>query len=263
MRCRVGLRLSLFLGACALYTGYHSHHVYSDEGSALLPVLTMLVLYLPAAGATVRWLGGGLAMRLLGALAVAAVVLESVAVLTGVPYGEFSYGDGLGPKILGVTPWTVGLVWPVLVLGALAVASRMNRRPSLLALSIALFVVFDLVIDPGAVALGLWAWSSPGAYFGVPLSNYLGWAVAGGLGALVIVAVLGPDRSRFQKIPSQLALAALLHILFFAAVCLAHDRFAPSILGLSVVAASAIALTLRRSTVEIPPRLQPGHQRSQ
>ena len=35
--------------------------------------------------------------------------------------------------------------------------------------------------DPQMVAWGLWLWDRPGAYFGIPLSNYLGWFLVSGL----------------------------------------------------------------------------------
>ena len=39
-------------------------------------------------------------------------------------------------------------------------------------------VVFDLFIDPVAVAAGYWVWFKPGSvYYGIPLLNYVGWFV--------------------------------------------------------------------------------------
>ena len=34
---------------------------------------------------------------------------------------------------------------------------------------------WDLVMDPMMVAGGHWVWEEPGAYFGIPLQNYVGW----------------------------------------------------------------------------------------
>ena len=34
---------------------------------------------------------------------------------------------------------------------------------------------WDLAMDPMMVAGGHWVWEQPGAYFGIPLQNYLGW----------------------------------------------------------------------------------------
>jgi Carotenoid biosynthesis protein len=45
-------------------------------------------------------------------------------------------------------------------------------------LTAVLAVVFDLFIDPVAVAAGYWVWFKPGSiYYGIPLLNYVGWFV--------------------------------------------------------------------------------------
>ena len=37
-------------------------------------------------------------------------------------------------------------------------------------------VMWDLTVDPISSTLqGLWVWTTPGAYFGVPISNFFGW----------------------------------------------------------------------------------------
>jgi len=36
----------------------------------------------------------------------------------------------------------------------------------------------DLVLDPGAVALGFWSYAAGGVYYGVPVQNYLGWILS-------------------------------------------------------------------------------------
>jgi putative membrane protein len=45
-------------------------------------------------------------------------------------------------------------------------------------LTAAFAMVFDLFIDPLAVAAGYWIWFKPGSvYYGIPLLNYVGWFV--------------------------------------------------------------------------------------
>jgi putative membrane protein len=52
----------------------------------------------------------------------------------------------------------------------------------------------DVVLDPGAVALGFWTYDPAGPFYGVPWSNYAGWVVS----ATVAVGLLdwGYDRRR-------------------------------------------------------------------
>ncbi|MFW6435826.1 MAG: carotenoid biosynthesis protein, partial [Halovenus sp.] len=49
----------------------------------------------------------------------------------------------------------------------------------------AMVIAIDLVLDPGAVALGFWVFES-GAYYGVPAINYAGWV----LSAVVATALI-------------------------------------------------------------------------
>lgn len=121
------------------------------------------------------------------ALAVVALVaytyaVEFVGVATGWPYGEFRYGVDLGPMVFGAVPLGLPVFFPplaldayLLVLAAAPTASRAAR----VAASVAVLIAIDLVLDPGAVALGFWEYAAPGAYYGVPASNYAGWLASG------------------------------------------------------------------------------------
>jgi putative membrane protein len=39
------------------------------------------------------------------------------------------------------------------------------------------FTAWDLFLDPQMVGWRLWVWEQKGRYFGIPLLNYLGWAL--------------------------------------------------------------------------------------
>lgn len=44
------------------------------------------------------------------------------------------------------------------------------------AMIIAVYAAITVILDPGASTVGhLWIWENGGGYFGVPLTNYLGW----------------------------------------------------------------------------------------
>ena len=49
---------------------------------------------------------------------------------------------------------------------------------------------WDLFLDPQMVAWGLWAWSSPAGFFGIPWNNYLGWLLVSAL----ITAIIRPNQ---------------------------------------------------------------------
>ena len=67
-----------------------------------------------------------------------------------------------------------------------------------------LFVCLDIIIDPVALRGGRWflgkiyGYKYPGAYFGIPLSNFIGWLI---VGYLMVWAFQGIDRMLEQKNP--------------------------------------------------------------
>lgn len=127
----------------------------------------------------------------IGLLVVYAYGIEFLGVYTGVPYGEFSYGVDLGPMLFGEVPLGLPLFFLPLVVNSyllcLLLAGRHARRTAVrLPVVIATVLAIDLVLDPGAVAIGFWTYVGGGAYYGVPWSNYAGWV----LSATVSVVVL-------------------------------------------------------------------------
>ena len=131
-----------------------------------------------------------------GALTLYAYGIEFLGVHTGVPYGEFFYGVDLGPIVggvpLGLPVFFVPLVMNSYLLCLLLLGERAARAGVRLLAVIATVLTMDVVLDPGAVALGFWVYPGGGAFYGVPLSNYAGWV----LSATVAVVALdwGYDR---------------------------------------------------------------------
>lgn len=124
------------------------------------------------------------------ALALYAYGIEYVGVRTGLPYGEFFYGVDLGPTLggvpVGLPVFFLPLVMNAYLLCLLLLGERARSRAVRLLAVVAAVVAMDVVLDPGAVALGFWVYSEGGAFYGVPPSNYAGWL----LSATVAVAVL-------------------------------------------------------------------------
>jgi putative membrane protein len=109
--------------------------------------------------------------------------IEYVGVLTGFPYGSFEYGVELGPMLLDTVPLGLPVFFFPLVVNAyllclLLLGPRAERTLVRLASVIGVVLLMDLVLDPGAVALTFWQYDPPGAYYGVPWSNYAGWVLS-------------------------------------------------------------------------------------
>ena len=112
-------------------------------------------------------------------------VIENVGVATGFPFGRYRFLELMGPKI-GDVPLLLGLAyigmayvsWMLarMILDA-GVAGRSSRSIIVLPLLASLIMTtWDVAQDPvWSTILHGWIWYEGGAWFGVPLSNYLGW----------------------------------------------------------------------------------------
>ncbi len=100
------------------------------------------------------------------------VAVEWLGKTTGVPFGEYHY-TAPGPNLFGV-PLLVPLGWWAFTLVALSLPKRNKLFLAPLAL-----VAWDLGLDPLMVSKEFWSFQSSGIYFGVPLSNFVGWYVSG------------------------------------------------------------------------------------
>ncbi len=109
---------------------------------------------------------------------------EFIGSSTGIPFGKYQYTDLLQPQLAGV-PLLIPLAWMMMLPPAWAIARTIlgesRSRWGFVLLSALAFTTWDLFLDPQMVGWGFWVWESPGAYFGIPLSNYLGWIVVSAL----------------------------------------------------------------------------------
>jgi len=171
-------------------------------------VFAFLLLHLVGATALLGWRRAGAFTLITWGVALAA---EHSSIRTGIPFGWYYYisrtadqelwiagvpfFDSLSFSFLLVASY--GLAWFLLAGGRAVEAppvgparkvARSSPRPGRaqhLALSSSLFVLIDVVIDPVALRGDRWflgqiyGYPEPGVYFGVPLTNFLGWGVVG------------------------------------------------------------------------------------
>ncbi len=110
---------------------------------------------------------------------------ENLSIMTGFPFGWYHYSDALGPKLflvpLLIGPAYFGMGYLSWALARAILGDENARLDGLRAFAtpvIASFIMvsWDLTIDPIASTInGSWVWHNGGSYFGVPVSNFLGW----------------------------------------------------------------------------------------
>ncbi|EIA09141.1 carotenoid biosynthesis protein [Flavobacterium frigoris] len=98
-------------------------------------------------------------------------IIEVVGVKTGLIFGKYSYGDGLGYKFLNV-PLVISINWAMLICAGIKVVSRIfTNKITVLIVAALLVTLIDLLIEQVAPKLNFWQFEG-----GLPdLQNYLSW----------------------------------------------------------------------------------------
>ncbi len=150
-----------------------------------------VIMAIPSLFFFYRWTGWRTTLLVFVILVCLVTFIEGVGVLTGFPYGSFYYTDMTGIKLFEVVPWTIAFAFIPLLFGALGIITYYVNAPWKVILLTALYLVLiDLVLDPVFVHLGIWVWITPGIYYGVPLSNFIGWFATGLITTSVLLAPL-------------------------------------------------------------------------
>ena len=140
-------------------------------------------------------------------------VIENVGVMTGFPFGHYYFTDRMGPKLfhvpvlLGLAYLGIGyLSWAV----ALLILGNLNsRRPvdgfRVVALPLVasfVMVAWDFSQDPAWSTIErCWIWPHGGAYFGVPITNFLGWYLTVYICYQLFALYLNRNHVNFNSLP--------------------------------------------------------------
>jgi uncharacterized membrane protein len=155
-----------------------------------VPTLTIVALQVLAAG-LFALVHGALTYRPRGILAfvglsvVVGAFFESLSLRTGFPFGHYYFTGVMGPQLfhlpillvlayigMGYASWVLGFA----ILGNMGRPVCGRQVFTLPLICSFIMVAWDLALDPvwANVAVA-WVWKDGGPFFGVPVSNFLGW----------------------------------------------------------------------------------------
>jgi len=186
---------------------------------------------------------------------------ELMGTTTGIPFGAYQYTTLLGYRIAGHVPFPIPLSWFFMIYSALAISSRVlpardELRIRVLWAAVAglILTAWDVAMDPAmSNATKHWVWDTSGVYFGMPLTNWLGWWGTGSLIAFAMLAITPPTLWRravsMTRLP--LALYAINGVLPIA-LCARHGLWGAAALGalaMGVPLVLAVRAPLRRDPI--------------
>ena len=131
--------------------------------------------------------------------------VEVIGVNTGILFGEYTYGEALGFKVLN-TPLMIGVNWILLSISIFSVSNFFLKKkwPTILLASV-LMVLMDVLIEPVAISLDFWSWAA----VDIPLQNYVMWFIV----SLIMNTIISFNR---PKLDYRISFGLLLsQVLFF------------------------------------------------
>ena len=161
---------------------------------------------------------------------------------TGYPFGAYEYTEHLGTKVLGRVPFSIPLSWFALGLTSYLLAYRVLDRLGVqgrawapIALGVWFLVVWDLVLDPAmaheSLPIRFWVWHRTGPYFGMPVTNFVGWAMTGTAFIAISRAIWGWDPEP-RRLPARFLVAMYaINISFAVALSSAVGLWIPIVLA--------------------------------
>jgi len=192
---------------------------------------------------------------LLATLGIAVIggALSALGVKTGLPFGQFLFGSGMGTEIFKTLPWAMPLIWVVVILNSRGVA-RLILRPwrktraygfRVIGITALLVLLFVIALDPFASRVKhFWLWvptTLPVTWQGASLINFFAWTFIALLILLVITPVLIIKKPRLKSGPDIHPLCLWLGcILLFGIGCAVNRIWLPVFVDAAIGVGTAI-----------------------
>ncbi len=197
---------------------------------------------------------------------VVSLASELLGTYTGLPFGVYGYTSLLGYKILDLVPFNIPTSWFFMLYASLAICGRLLKAKDdstsrwYWALMAGLVLTaWDVSMDPAMVKTQHWIWDIPDLssasafsqfigremFYGMPLTNWLGWLLTGVIVARLMLAIVPPSVWARNVAPSKFPLVLYgVNGLLPIAICLRQDMPWAGVLGF-IAMALPLGLALR------------------
>lgn len=188
---------------------------------------------------------------------------ELAGTSTGLPFGAYSYSDQLGYKIASLVPFNIPTSWFYMLVASLAICGRIlpstddnKSRWWWAFVAGVVLTAWDVSMDPAMVKTNHWMWHVPDLsgnsvlsrfvgtpfFFGMPLTNWLGWLLTGILVARAMLMIVPPSVWSLKVSPSRLPLVLYgVNGLLPIAICLGQNMVLAGVLGFIAMALPLVA----------------------
>jgi putative membrane protein len=218
-------------------------------------------------------LGGRRALAIFAVAFTISLSAELLGTATGYPFGPYSYTPQLGYRIAGLVPFNIPTSWFFMLYCSLAICGRLlplrreergaaaGRERWRWALVAGLILTaWDVSMDPAMVRTTHWIWHlAPPAqqsalgrifasdvFYGMPLSNWLGWLLTGTLVARAMLAIVPPSAFAGRVSPGRFPLVLYaVNGLLPITICVRQGMWWAGVGG-AVAMAIPLALAVRR-----------------
>lgn len=202
---------------------------------------------------------------------------ELTGTTTGYPFGPYGYTTQLGYLIGGHVPFNIPTSWFFMLYASLAICGRVLQasddsptRWRWAAVAALVLTAWDVSMDPAMVATTHWLWHLPavegasplrrvflgGYWYGMPLTNWLGWLLTGFVVARAMLAIVPPSRWAARVSPSRLPLVlyaanGVLPLL----ICVGRGLWGAALLGALAMAVPLVLAVRRAPNARAVPRV--------
>ena len=195
---------------------------------------------------------------------------ELAGTTTGYPFGPYAYTTQLGYLIGGRVPFNIPTSWFFMLYASLAICGRLlsagddaRTKWKWAAVAALVLTAWDVSMDPAMVSTTHWLWNLPPVagqslvrrialsdlFYGMPLTNWLGWLLTGFVVARVLLAIVPPSQWAARVSPTSLPLVLYaVNGIFPILICVGRGMWWAVVFGTAAMALP-LALALRSGRV--------------